>query len=165
MTTETGMLVQKLRLQHGWSQEDLADLGALSVRTIQRVERGHTASAETIKALAAVFEVDFLFLKEPDMNQPSTPSTPSISPDEALAFKHVRRIKKFYHHVLQFVVVVGVLAVMNYVTNPHYPWVLWVALSWGSFLVVHGLQTFDKMPFMTAAWERRRVEKYLGRKL
>ena len=34
MTKETGMLVQKLRLQHGWSQEDLAELCALSVRTI-----------------------------------------------------------------------------------------------------------------------------------
>jgi transcriptional regulator with XRE-family HTH domain len=162
MTKETGMLVQKLRLQHGWSQEDLADLCALGVRTIQRVERGHTASAETIKALAAVFEVDFLFLKEPEMNQPSAPS---VSPDEALALKHVRRIKKFYHHVLQFAVVVGVLAVMNYVTNPRYPWVLWVALSWGSVLVVHGLQAFDKVPFLTAAWERRQVDKFMGRRL
>jgi transcriptional regulator with XRE-family HTH domain len=162
MTKETGMLVQKLRLQRGWSQEDLADLCALGVRTIQRVERGQTASAETIKALAAVFEVDFLFLKEPEMNQPSATS---VSPDEALAFKHVRRIKKFYHHVLQYVAVVGVLAVGNYIATPHYPWVLWVAGSWGSVLLVQGLQAFDKMPFLTASWERRQVEKYMGRKL
>ncbi len=162
MTKETGMLVQKLRLQHGWSQEDLADLGALSVRTIQRVERGHTASPETIKALAAVFEVDFLFLKEPEMDQPSALG---VDKDEALALAHVRRIKKFYHHLIQFAVVVGVLAVANYVTNPHYPWVLWVVVSWGSVLALHGLQAFDKMPFTTAAWERRQVEKYMGRKL
>jgi transcriptional regulator with XRE-family HTH domain len=162
MTKETGMLVQKLRLQRGWSQEDLADLSTLSTRTIQRVERGHTASAETIKALAAVFEVDFLSLKEPEMN-PS--STPSVDRTEALALAHVRRVKRFYRHLLQFAVVVGVLAVANYITNPHYPWVLWVAISWGSVVLVQGLQAFDKLPFLNAAWERRQVEKYMGRQL
>ena len=156
------MLVQKLRLQHGWSQEDLAELCALGVRTIQRVERGQTARAETLKALAAVFEVDFRLLKEPDMNRPSAPS---VSPDEALALRHVRRIKGFYHHLLQFAAVVAALAVMNYIRTPHYPWVLWVVLCWGSVLVVHGLQAFDKVPFLTAAWERRQVEKYMGRRL
>jgi transcriptional regulator with XRE-family HTH domain len=162
MTKETGMLVQKLRLQRGWSQEDLAALSTLSVRTIQRIERGHTASPESLKALASVFEVDFLFLKEPHMDKPSAPS---IGRDEALALAHVRRIKGFYHHLMQFAVIVGVLAVMNYITNPHYPWVLWVALSWGSVLALHGLQAFDKLPFLTAAWERRQVEKYMGREL
>lgn len=140
----------------------MADLGTLSVRTIQRVERGHAASAETIKALAAVFEVDFLFLKEPDMNQPSALS---VSPDEALALKHVRRIKGFYYHLLQFVAVIAALAVMNYIRTPHYPWVLWVVLCWGSALVAHGLQAFDKLPFTNAAWERRQVEKFMGRRL
>lgn len=32
------MLIQKLRLQRGWSQEQLADLSGLSVHTIQRLE-------------------------------------------------------------------------------------------------------------------------------
>ena len=117
---------------------------------------------ESLKALASVFEVDFLFLKEPEMN---TPSAPNIDQSEALALAHVRRIKSFYHHVLQFAVIIGVLAVMNYITKPHYPWVLWVALSWGSVLVVHGLQAFDRLPFLTAAWERRQVERYMGRRL
>ena len=55
MTKETGALVQKLRLQRGWSQEQLAELCALSVRTIQRIERGQTASLKTLNALASVF--------------------------------------------------------------------------------------------------------------
>ena len=38
------MLVQKLGLQRGWSQEQLAELSGLSVRTIQRVKRGQPAS-------------------------------------------------------------------------------------------------------------------------
>jgi transcriptional regulator with XRE-family HTH domain len=162
MTKETGMLVQKLRLQHGWSQEDLAELCALSVRTIQRIERGHTAGAESLKALAAVFEVDFLALKEPEMDKPSALG---VDRDEALALAHVRRIKGFYHHLMQFSAVVAVLAAMNYVISPRNPWILWVVLSWGSVLVVHGLQAFDKVPFLTSAWERRQVEKYMGRRL
>lgn len=162
MTKETGMLVQKLRLRHGWSQEDLAELSAVSVRTIQRVERGHAASAETLKALAAVFEVDFLSLKEPEMD---TSSASGVDRDEALALAHVRRIKGFYHHLIQFAVVVSVLAVMNFFISPHRLWVIWVVLSWGSVLVVHALQAFDKLPFLTAAWEKRQVEKYMGRQL
>lgn len=54
MTKESGgCLAKSLGSGVAGSQEDLADLGALSVRTIQRVERAHTASAEPIKALAA----------------------------------------------------------------------------------------------------------------
>ena len=162
MTKETGMLVQKLRLQHGWSQEDLAELCALSVRTIQRIERGHAASAESLKALASVFEIDLSSLREPEMDKPSAPS---VDKDEALALAHVRKIKGFYHHAIQFAVVVGVLAVMNVITSPRYLWVAWVALSWGGVLALHGLQAFDKLPFLTAAWEKRQVEKYMGREL
>ncbi|HEY1934304.1 MAG TPA: helix-turn-helix transcriptional regulator [Acetobacteraceae bacterium] len=97
MTKETGMLVQKLRLQRGWSQEQLAVLCALSARTIQWVERGQTAGAESLKALASVFEVDFLDLKEADMDKPNTLT---VSAEEALAFARVRRIKGFYLHPL-----------------------------------------------------------------
>jgi transcriptional regulator with XRE-family HTH domain len=33
------MIVRKLRLQRGWTQEHLAELTGLSVRSIQRLER------------------------------------------------------------------------------------------------------------------------------
>jgi len=52
------MIVKKLRAKKQWSQEHLALLSGLSVRTIQRVESGKSASVETLKALASVFEVD-----------------------------------------------------------------------------------------------------------
>ena len=57
------MLVQKLRLQRGWSQEQLADLNLTSVRTIQRLETGYTASVDfSLKALAAAFEINSISL-------------------------------------------------------------------------------------------------------
>lgn len=58
------MIVKKLREKRNWSQEQLADLCGLSVRTIQRVESGNKASIETLKCLASVFEVDISKLTE-----------------------------------------------------------------------------------------------------
>lgn len=58
------MIVKKLRTQRNWSQEQLAEFCGLSVRTIQRVESGSSASIETLKSLASVFEVDIATLTE-----------------------------------------------------------------------------------------------------
>lgn len=48
---------------------------------------------------------------------------------------------------------------------PRYFWVGWVALGWGLGVLAHGLKAFDAIPFMSGAWERKAVERYLGRKL
>lgn len=58
------MIVKKLRNKYKWSQEQLAELCDLNVRTIQRVESGNKASLETLKSLASVFEVDISILTE-----------------------------------------------------------------------------------------------------
>lgn len=58
------MIIRKLRLQRGWSQEQLAGISGVSTRTIQRIERGRNASLESLKCLAAVFETDFNTLRE-----------------------------------------------------------------------------------------------------
>ena len=49
--------VRRLRESRAWSQEHLAGVAGLSVRTVQRVERGDGASLETRMALASAFEV------------------------------------------------------------------------------------------------------------
>jgi transcriptional regulator with XRE-family HTH domain len=162
MTEEPQMLVQKLRVQRGWSQEQLAELTGLSARTIQRIERGRNASAESLKAIAAVFGVDLSVLREPDM-QPS--ATLQVSPEEALALAHVRRIKGFYLHLAEYGVVAVMLAVMNAFISPHFPWSIVAVIPWGFYLIVDGLRVFDKVPFMNGEWEKRQVEKYLGREL
>ncbi|KQM33403.1 XRE family transcriptional regulator [Rhizobium sp. Leaf68] len=159
------MLVQKLRLQRGWSQEQLAIVSGLSVRTIQRIERGQSASLETLATLASVFEIDVSQLtveKETDMQSTAVGSREA---EEALAFERVRKIKKFYLHVAQYVLVIAMLVVINLVTSPHYFWAIWPALGWGVALAMNGMTTFDLVPFLNAAWERKKVEDYLGRKL
>ncbi len=63
------MIIRKLRLQKGWSQEQLSQLSGLSVRTIQRIEQGQKPGLESLKSLAAVFEIDVSDLQmEPNMN-------------------------------------------------------------------------------------------------
>ncbi len=58
------MILKKLRKNKNWSQEQLATLCGLSLRTIQRVEAGNTASLETLKSLASVFEIEISKLTE-----------------------------------------------------------------------------------------------------
>lgn len=156
------MQIQKFRLQRGWSQEQLAEVSGLSVRTIQRIESGQTPSLETLNSLAAVFDVDLSQLKETDMD---TPINRDFRSEEALALAHVRRLRGFYMHLAQYVLVIGGLTVINLLLVPHYFWVLWVAGGWGMGLLIHGLRVFDRIPFLNGKWERREVEKYLGRQL
>jgi DNA-binding XRE family transcriptional regulator len=116
------MLAQKLRLQRGWSQEQLAELSGLSVRTIQRIERGSTASVESLKALGVVFEVDFSSLKEVEMSATETPNvTPNVTSREALALAHVRRVKGFYVHLMQYGAFAGCRDAGRVVTQLHEP--------------------------------------------
>ncbi len=160
------MLIQKLRLQRGWSQEQLAELSGLSVRTIQRLERGQTSSVESLKALGAVFETDFTNLKEPQMDHAIAQAPVSgINADEALAMAQVRGIKNFYIHVAQYIVVISILTIINVLATPRVIWVVFPALGWGAGLLLHGLRVFDRIPFLNGDWERRQVEKRLGRKL
>jgi transcriptional regulator with XRE-family HTH domain len=51
------------REKRAWSQEHLAEVAGLALRTIQRVEASGAGSLETAKALAAVFEVDVATLR------------------------------------------------------------------------------------------------------
>ncbi len=157
------MLIQKLRLQRGWSQQQLADLSGLSARTIQRIERGQVASAESLKSLAAVFEIDFSSLQpESDMN---TSPDQGMRTDEALALQHVRKLKGFYKQLMAYLIVISCLAILNIVRYPTTLWVIWPALGWGIALLGRALTVFDVFPFFNAAWEKQQVEKRLGRKL
>lgn len=49
--------LRDLRAARHWSQEQLAELSGLNLRTIQRLESGAKISTESLRALAAVFEV------------------------------------------------------------------------------------------------------------
>ena len=50
--------IRTMRLDHGWTQEQLAEMCDVSVRTVQRIEKTGIAALDTTNALAAVLEVD-----------------------------------------------------------------------------------------------------------
>ena len=58
-----GKKTQQLREHRVWTQEHLAQVAGVSPRTIQRVEADRTQDAETLKAIAAAFDVDVQSLR------------------------------------------------------------------------------------------------------
>ena len=50
-------LVKKLRAEKSWSQDELATVSGLNLRTVQRIETESTASLQSKKALASAFEI------------------------------------------------------------------------------------------------------------
>ena len=54
--------IKRWREERHWSQEHLAELAGIGLRTIQRIENGEPASQESLLALAAAFNIDVLAL-------------------------------------------------------------------------------------------------------
>lgn len=55
--------VKAQRARRAWSQEHLAEVSGLGLRTIQRIEKTGAASYESARSLAAVFEIDVAQLR------------------------------------------------------------------------------------------------------
>ena len=155
------MIVRKLRLQRGWSQDQLAQLSGLSIRTIQRIERGQNAGLESLKSLAAVFEIQLTELQqEMTMNSEKT-----LSEEEQRVIEYVRDIKGFYTHLIYYIVIIGALFAINYLFYPGYIWAVWAAFGWGIGVISHGLSVFEVFSPFSPNWERKQIEKRLGKKL
>jgi transcriptional regulator with XRE-family HTH domain len=170
--TETKqMLVKKLRLQRGWSQEQLAEMVGVSVRTIQRIERGFTPGLETAKALASVFEVEFsnFMPKEQIMDhQAPVQKEVIVSAEEKEAMVYVKGVKEFYDHLLVYIVFVAVyggLALFEGVGDGEI--ILFGLVGWGIGVIIHSLVAFEKIRLwgLGPRWERETIERRMGRKL
>lgn len=166
--SEMNMIVRKLRLKKGWSQEQLAELTGLSVRTIQRIERGHAPSLESARALAAVFEVDVSTFHSSTSNHGSdsmnehSSEKPEISQQEETALAYVKQLKEFYTHLLLYVIFAVVLLWDRGFDDPV---IVWGLSGWTVGVAIHALMAYEKINLFGAGWERRMVEKRLGRKL
>jgi transcriptional regulator with XRE-family HTH domain len=156
------MIVQEMRLQKGWSQQQLADISGLNVRTIQRIEQGQSASLESFKALGAAFNVDFSALQEDSVrNIVSTPEHTEVF----LAFQQVRKMRGLYSHMMSYVIVMSGLAAINLILMPHRIWFIFPLLGWGIGLISHAVSVLNILPWFGPEWEKRQVEKKLGRRL
>ena len=78
------------------------------------------------------------------------------------AKERVEELKKFYGNLTSYIVVIGVLALINYYTNDwRYMWFLWAAFGWGIGLVFHALRTFNLNPFFSKDWEERKIREFM----
>ena len=153
------MIVRKLRLEKGWSQEQLAEISGLSVRTIQRIERGQNPSLESLKSLAAVFETEVSELKmEAVMSNQA-----KISVEEEQAIIYVRDIKGFYTHLIIYIAVVGGLFALNITRSPNHLWAIWPAIGWGIGVLFHALNVYEVFNVFGVDWEKRQIKKRLNR--
>ncbi|EAQ65527.1 hypothetical protein MED121_22687 [Marinomonas sp. MED121] len=174
------MGVKQLRLEKGWSQEELSHLSGLSVRTIQRIERGNKAGLESLKSLAAVFELRVSDLQSMDPNLMANSKSESQetvdmneqtnsdrktdlseSAEKKAVIAQVKRIKAFNKNLISYAGVILLLLVINLLTNPGYFWVVWPALGWGIALLIQGLSAHEVINIFGSDWEKRQIEKRL----
>ena len=64
--------IKRERERRAWSQEHLAEVSGLGLRTIQRIEKTGAASYESARSLAAVFGIDVAELRVEDV-RPAAP--------------------------------------------------------------------------------------------
>lgn len=155
------MIVRKLRLQRGWTQDQLSEISGLSIRTIQRLERGAKPSLETAKSLAAIFEVDFQSFQpwELDMNSPE--KEPAVAEDEKSAMLYAKRVTECLLDAIVILIIAGFFAFKDVPMDK----LLLVLGALGIAMVVHCLFVFEVVRFRTVDFERRLAERKLGRKL
>ena len=153
------MIVRKLRLRRGWSQDQLAEFTGVTVRTIQRLERGGKPSLETAKALAAVFEVDFSTFtsEEDDMTERE-----EVRRDEIEAMEYAKGVKDFLSGaVVYFILAICFFTIFGF--GEPFLYIVFGAVGLG--LAIQGLMAYEviRLPFQNL--ERRLAERKLGRKL
>ena len=78
------------------------------------------------------------------------------------AKERVDELKKFYGNITSYVLVISLLAGINYWTNEwRYMWFLWAAFGWGIGLLFHALKTFNLNPFFGRDWEQRKIREFM----
>jgi len=79
------------------------------------------------------------------------------------AQKKIEEIKGFYGNLAAYIVVNIGLAVLNFATSSQHLWFLYPALGWGIGLVIHGINVFNYMPFLSSDWEERKMKELMDK--
>jgi len=157
------MTIRQRRTEKGWSQLQLAEFAGVSLRTIQRVEKGKTPTIETLKSLAAVFEIDFNELV--DVDSFSEIDESKLNQDELGELEHIRGVQRFLRDLGIFLLSIPVVLGFNMLDHFNGEWFLWALVLWGSYLTWEAFEVFDARDFFGKGWEKRMLEKRLGRKI
>ncbi len=77
------------------------------------------------------------------------------------AKRKVENIKCFYGNLLAYLIVIPILAWINYISTD-FPWVVFPAVGWGLGLILHGLDAFGYYPFLGKHWEKRKIDELMS---
>ncbi|BEO70315.1 DNA-binding protein [Serratia marcescens] len=148
--------IRPLRLEKGWSQEQLAAIAGLSTRTVQRIENGEQASLETLTAIAAALGVQVS-----DLNAP--PQTPQEETPEAQRLRRqVAAEGKLLSMAVRFAVIGAILLAVNVFTHPHYLWALWAIGGMSLALIMRAVRTL-LLRNVFSRWQEQRLAQKLRR--
>tara|TARA_B110000444_G_scaffold249122_1_gene273847 strand:+ start:206 stop:670 length:465 start_codon:yes stop_codon:yes gene_type:complete len=144
--------IKKMRLERHWSQEQLAEMSGLSIRTIQRIENGENAGLESLKSLAAVFDTN---IADSDKKEEEE----QIRKEE----EYVQNVKGFYKLLI--------FAIVNLIIF------LWIAINdsdsegWFLFLFMLifwifglGAYSLNNLDFFGEEWKRKIIDKKFKKK-
>ncbi|KKZ15552.1 MULTISPECIES: helix-turn-helix domain-containing protein [Serratia] len=148
--------IRPLRLEKGWSQEQLATIAGLSTRTVQRIENGEQASLETLTAIAAALGVQVS-----DLNAP--PQTPQEETPEAQRLRRqVAAEGKLLSMAVRFAFIGAILLAVNVFTHPHYLWALWAIGGMSLALIMRAVRTL-LLRNVFSRWQEQRLAQKLRR--
>lgn len=150
--------IRPLRLEKGWSQEQLATIAGLSTRTVQRIENGEQASLETLTAIAAALGVQVSNLNA----QPQQTTMGEETPDEQRLRRQVAAEGKLLSMAVRFAVIGAILLAVNVFTHPHYLWSLWAIGSMSLALVMRAVRTL-LLRNVFSRWQEQRLAQKLRR--
>ena len=77
----------------------------------------------------------------------------------AKAAQQVQKITGFYIHFGIFFFVIGLLALVNWLTTPDMWWVQWPFLGWGLAVLGHALRALGAMPGYLRQWQVRKIKE------
>lgn len=154
----TGDKVKEHRLKNAWSQEQLAVLASLSVRTVQRIEKGHQPGLETLSALASVFNVN---VSELSGSTHHANETLDIRISEAKL--RVEQEMSFYRALIIAFFVCGALMAVNYLFSPNSYWSVVVTFVWGSLVAFRAVRIFV-LKDRISTWQQKRVQQLIREK-
>lgn len=142
--------IKEMRLERHWSQDQLAEMSGLSIRTIQRIENGENAGLESLKSLAAVFEINIADSdKKQEMEQ--------IRKDE----EYVQNIKGFYKLLAVAIISLVVPLILAISDSSNWSIFLWMVPTWVVLLGIYSLNVFD---FFGDEWKRKLIKNKFKKK-
>lgn len=80
----------------------------------------------------------------------------------ARARQQVAAMTGFYFHLAVFVVVIGLLFIINAMAGKVW-WVQWPLIGWGLFVLAHGAVVFGNIPGFIRNWQQRKTKELADR--